>query len=67
MLKEYRIKKGYSLEKLTELANISWRNLQRIENGKDKDAKFNTIKKLIKILEIDDVDILKYRTKMIYK
>ena len=60
MLKEYRIKKGYSLEKLTELANISWRNLQRIENGKDKDAKFNTIKKLIKILEIDDVDLLKY-------
>ena len=60
MLKEYRIKKGYSLEKLAELANISWRNLQRIENGKDKDAKFNTIKKLIKILEIDDTDILKY-------
>ena len=60
MLKEYRIKKGYSLEKLAELANISWRNLQRIENGKDKDAKFNTIKKLIKILEIDDVDLLKY-------
>ena len=60
MLKEYRIKRGYSLEKLAELANISWRNLQRIENGKDKDAKFNTIKKLIKILEIDDVDILKY-------
>lgn len=60
MLKEYRIKRGYSLEKLAELANISWRNLQRIENGKDKDAKFNTIKKLIKILEIDDADILKY-------
>ena len=43
MLKEYRIKKGYSLEKLTELANISWRNLQRIENGKDKDAKLDSI------------------------
>ncbi len=60
MLKEYRLKRGYSLEKLAEMSGISWRNLQRIENGKDKDAHFETIKKLIKILNIDDNDILKY-------
>ena len=46
MLKEYRKKRGYTLEKLAEITDISWRNLQRIENGKDKDAKFNTIKKI---------------------
>ena len=60
MLKEYRLKRGYSLEKLAEIAGISWRNLQRIENGKDKDAKFETIKKLIKALNVDDKDIINY-------
>ncbi len=59
MLKEYRIKRGYSLEKLAELCEISWRNLQRIENGKANVAKFETIKKLIKILQMEDQDILK--------
>lgn len=60
MLKEYRLKRGYSLEKLAEITGISWRNLQRIENGKDKDAKFETIKKLIKALNVDDKDIINY-------
>ncbi len=59
MIKEYRIKRGYSLEKLAELCEISWRNLQRIENGKLNVAKFETIKKLIKVLDISDKDILK--------
>ena len=60
MLKEYRIKRGYSLEKLAELCDISWRNLQRIENGKDNTAKLETIKKIIKELNIEDKDIIKY-------
>ncbi len=59
MLKEYRLKKGYTLEQLAELCEISWRNLYRIENGKLNQAKFETIKKIIKILEISDNDILK--------
>lgn len=59
MLKEYRLKRGYTLEKLAELSNISWRNLHRIENGKINDAKFETIKKLVNILEIKDSDIIK--------
>lgn len=59
MLKDYRIKKGYSLEKLAELCNISWRNLHRIENGKINEAKFETIKKIINALEISDADIIK--------
>lgn len=59
MLKEYRLKKGYTLEQLAELSEISWRNLYRIENGKLNQAKFETIKKIIKILEISDNDILK--------
>ena len=59
MIKDYRLKRGLSLEKLAELCNISWRNLQRIENGKENTTKFETIKKLIYFLEIEDKDILK--------
>ncbi len=59
MLKKYRIKKGYTLEQLAELCNISWRNLYRIENGKLNTAKFETIKKIIQVLEIKDSDIIK--------
>ena len=59
MLKEYRLKRNYTLELLAEKCEISWRNLQRIENGKINNAKFETIKKLINILDINDKDIIK--------
>lgn len=59
MFKEYRKLRNYTLEQLSEKANISWRHLQRIENGAYKSAKFETIQKLIKILEIPDKDVIK--------
>ena len=59
MIKEYRIKRGYTLEKLAERCNISWRNLQRIENGAYKTAKFETVRKIIIELNISDKDIIK--------
>ena len=34
MLKEYRIKEGFTQEEMAELLNISWRHYQRIEIGK---------------------------------
>lgn len=60
MLKEYRLKKGYTLERLAEICDISWRNLYRIENGNYKKAKFETIAKLLVILEFSDKDIIKF-------
>lgn len=60
MLKEYRIKRGYTLEELAELCDISWRNLFRIENGNYRYAKFETIAKLLVILNVSDSDILKF-------
>ena len=60
ILKEYRIKRGYTLEELAEKCDISWRNLQRIENGRDLKAQFEKIKKIINELKIDDKEILKY-------
>ena len=59
MFKEYRKNKGWTLEQVAEACNISWRNLFRIENGSYKNAKFETIIKLIKVLDISDKDILK--------
>lgn len=60
MLKEYRIKRGYTLEELAELCDISWRNLFRIENGNYRYAKFETIAKLLVVLNVSDNDILKF-------
>ena len=59
MIKEYRIKRGYTLEKLAEICDISWRNLQRIENGKFKDSKFKTIAKILLTLNVSEKDIQK--------
>ena len=59
MFKEYRKNKGLTLEQVAEACNISWRNLFRIENGSYKNAKFETIIKLVKVLDISDKDILK--------
>lgn len=59
MIKEYRIKNNYTQEQLAEIINISPRQLQRIEKNEDK-TKIETIKKIIKVLEIPDEEILKY-------
>ena len=59
MIKEYRIKRNYTLEKLAEKCDISWRNLQRIENGKSKPSLL-TLKKLVVVLNISDDDLAKY-------
>lgn len=60
MLKEYRIRRGYTLEQLAEECEISWRNLQRIENGSYNKARFDTIKKIINKLKFEDKDIVKF-------
>lgn len=62
MIKEQRIKKGYTQEELAELINISPRQIQRIEKEEEK-TKIETLKKIIKILEIPDKEIIKYLKK----
>lgn len=59
MIKEYRIKNNYTQEELAEIINISPRQLQRIEKDENK-TKIETIKKIIKVLNIPDEEILKY-------
>lgn len=51
--------KGLTQEKLAELLDITPRQLQRIENGK-RETSLKTFKKLVKILDIKDEDIVKF-------
>lgn len=58
MIKEYRIKHGYTQEQLAEILDISTRHYQRIE----KDFRVTNIDMLLKIIEVLDItdeDIIK--------
>ena len=59
MIKEYRVKNGFSQEELAEKIDISWRHLQHLEHNESKTT-VKTLKKLIKVLNISDEDIIKY-------
>lgn len=62
MIRENRKKQGYSQEELAEKINLSVRQIQRIEENEDK-TKIVTLKKLIKILQIPDADIVEFMKK----
>jgi len=51
-LKKLRAKKGYFLEKVTHLADLSLNTVVKIENGVNKNPIFETITKLAKVLSI---------------
>ena len=59
MIKKYRKIHNLTQEKLAELLDISPRQLQRIESGQTETS-LKTLKKLIKILDISDEDIVEY-------
>lgn len=59
MIKENRIKKNYTQEELAEIINISPRQMQRIEKNENK-TKIETLKKIVKVLQIPDIEILEY-------
>lgn len=59
MIKEYREKNYLTQEQLAELVGISWRQLQRIEKNENQ-TKLSTLKKLIKILNVSDKEILEF-------
>ena len=59
IFKDYRILKKYTQEELAELTNLDTRTIQRIENEQRKPS-LDTFRKLVKILDISDKDILDY-------
>ena len=59
MFKEYRRKRGYTQEAIAETLGISTRHWQRIEQGENRPS-LELFKMIVKILKIDDKDIVKY-------
>ena len=59
MIKENRIKKGYTQEQLSEIIGISPRHMQRIERN-EYATTLDTIRKIIKTLDIPDDEIVEY-------
>lgn len=59
MFREYRKKQGYTQETLAEILCISTRHLQRIEKNENEPS-LDLLKKIIKVLNIKDKDIIKY-------
>ncbi len=58
MIKEYRIKNGYTQEELAEILEISPRHMQRIE-ADFQSTKIKMLIKIIKVLKIEDKDVIK--------
>ena len=58
-LKKLRAKKGYSLEKVARLADLSLNTIVKIENGVNKNPTFETITKLAKALDVPIDDLIK--------
>lgn len=59
MIRKYRQLKNISQEELAEEINISWRQLQRIEQYEEK-TRITTFKKFIKVSNIPDNEILEF-------
>lgn len=51
-LKKEMLKQNFSIQKLSEKANVSYKTLCNILNGKVKNIRLNTILKIIKVLKI---------------
>lgn len=58
MIKEYRIKRGFTQEQLAEIINLSTRQLQRIEKD-ERNTSISTLIKIINILNIPDDEVVK--------
>jgi len=58
-LKKLRRKKGYSIEKVARLANLSLNTIVKIENGVNKNPTIETLTKIAKALEVGVDDLIK--------
>lgn len=57
-LKKLREKKGYSLEKVARLADLSLNTIVKVENGVNKNPTIETLTKIAKALEVGVDDLI---------
>ena len=58
-LKKLRDKKGYSLERVARLADLSLNTIVKIENGVNTNPTIETLTKIAKALEVGVDDLIK--------
>ena len=58
-LKKLRSKKGYSLEKIARLADLSLNTIVKVENGVNQNPTIETLTKIAKALEVGVDDLIK--------
>jgi transcriptional regulator with XRE-family HTH domain len=58
-LKKLREKKGYSLERVARLADLSLNTIVKVENGVNKNPTIETLTKIAKALEVGVDDLIK--------
>lgn len=57
-IKEYRSKKGWSLKKLTEIAEVGYATIYDLENGKKQNINSTTLEKVANALETSTNELL---------
>ena len=57
-LKKIRAKKGYSLEKVARLSELSLNTVVKIENGANKNPTIDTLSKIATALEVGVDDLI---------
>ncbi len=58
-LKKIRAEKGYSLERVARLADLSLNTIVKIENGANQNPTLDTLQKVSKALEMSVDDLIK--------
>lgn len=58
-LRKLRSKKGYSLEKIARLADLSLNTIVKVENGVNQNPTIETLTKIAKALEVKVDDLIK--------
>ena len=59
-IKEFRKKRGITQEQLAELAETSYKYIQRIEGKNPPDVRLTTIVRLAKALKVKSAELLKF-------
>jgi transcriptional regulator with XRE-family HTH domain len=58
-LKKIRAKRGYSLERVARLADLSLNTIVKVENGVNKNPTIETLTKIAKALGVSIEDLIK--------
>ena len=58
-LKKLRNKKGYSLERVAKLADLSLNTIVKVENGVNQNPTIETLTKIAKALEVGVNELIK--------